>query len=63
MPIYEYQCPLCNEQKEVMHKHTESPEVCCPRCGEQMHKLISSCNAHFKGDGFYETDYKNKEKK
>ena len=32
-------------------------------CGTKMSKIFGRVGVHFKGSGFYETDYKKKEKK
>jgi len=46
---------------EVEHKMTANPEICCLTCSEPMRKMINGgIGLHFKGSGFYETDYKNK---
>jgi len=57
MPIYEYQCTLCNERHEIIQKFSDAPLTHCPKCGGDMKKLISSPAIQFKGSGFYKTDY------
>jgi len=40
---------------------TENLHVECTDCKEPMEKKIEFCSGlHFKGNGFYETDYKGK---
>jgi putative FmdB family regulatory protein len=41
MPIYEYRCPQCNKEKEVIlsFKDSDIPQEC--ECGGVMRKLIS----------------------
>ena len=39
MPIYEFKC--CDTKHEIFCKYEESDEVKCPKCGENMKKLIS----------------------
>ncbi len=58
MPIYEYQCSDCGYEEEVLQRVNDSVLTCCPKCGGQYHKKISSPAFQFKGSGFYETDYK-----
>jgi putative FmdB family regulatory protein len=42
MPIYEYFCPKCNEEFELMRPFSQSNETApCPRCGTAGQKLIS----------------------
>ena len=68
MPIYSFKCPSCNQQEEIIQDMTKDNPI-CERCVE------SSCGLHvvemrriytnvgkpqFKGNGFYETDYKKK---
>jgi putative FmdB family regulatory protein len=60
MPIYEYQCSNCGFIKEVMHKISETPEIICPKCSNNMKKLMSPSAFHLKGSGWYVTDYANK---
>lgn len=61
MPKYDYKCNDCNFIMEVNHKMTETPEICCLTCSQPMRKMINvGIGLHFKGSGFYETDYKGK---
>jgi putative FmdB family regulatory protein len=57
MPIYEYRCPK-GHLFELFHGMTEpSPEV-CEVCGEgPVEKVLYPVAVHFKGSGFYTTDY------
>lgn len=64
MPIYEYQCGKCGEQHEVIQKFSESPKRKCPSCGAlRLKKLISAPAFHLKGEGWYVTDFRDKDKK
>ncbi|HEY8192484.1 MAG TPA: zinc ribbon domain-containing protein [Gaiellaceae bacterium] len=57
MPIYEYKCPN-GHVFELFHGiHEPSPEV-CPTCGEgPVIRVLHPVAVHFKGSGFYSTDY------
>jgi putative FmdB family regulatory protein len=57
MPIYEYQCASCGKKTEFIQSFSDPHPVKCPSCGGALKKLLSSPTAHFKGSGFYATDY------
>ena len=63
MPIYEYQCTACREQMDVIQNRSDPPHSVCPKCGGEMKKLLSAPGIHFKGSGWYKTDYANKSAK
>lgn len=57
-PIYEYECKSCGIIEEI-GKFTDPLQKPCPNCEKQMKRIMSATsNPQFKGDGFYETDYK-----
>ncbi len=60
MPTYDYKCPKCGVIREIKASINENPSLL--HCGYKlMEKKISKPSGiHFKGSGFYETDYKNK---
>src|SRR5215470_12801873 len=59
MPFYEYQCPHCGYDEEVLQKITDKPLTKCPSCGKKgLRKLISAPVFRLKGSGWYETDFK-----
>ena len=61
-PTYEYYCDRCEGKTEIVHGIKESPVVRCLKCRKPMRRLISGgAGVIFKGEGFYETDYKKKE--
>ena len=60
MPIYEYQCKKCGHRFEKIQKHSDPEIRKCPECGGAVEKLITAAAAHFKGDGWYVTDYARK---
>jgi putative FmdB family regulatory protein len=63
MPIYEYKCPN-GHLFEVFHGMTEpGPEV-CEVCGASpLQVVLHPVAVHYKGSGFYSTDYGRKGKK
>ena len=62
MPTYEYECPTCGTY-ELFQKMSDKPKRKCPTCKSKVKRLIGSgAGIIFKGSGFYETDYKRKEK-
>ncbi len=64
MPIYEYECRKCGSLHEMIQKFSEGPKRKCPKCGElSLKRLISAPAFHLKGDGWYVTDFRDKDKK
>lgn len=57
MPIYEYDCDSCGQRTEAIQRVGERPLKICPRCGGRLKKAISAPAVHFKGSGWYVTDY------
>ena len=52
MPIYEFRCPQCGHDTELIRKMDE-PLPPCPECGEpEMDKLISTPNFALKDGGW-----------
>ena len=60
MPLREYQCTRCGRRFERLQKLSDPPVTDCPTCGGPVEKLVSSPAFHFKGTGFYATDYAKK---
>lgn len=61
MPIYEYECKKCHHRFERIQKFSDPPIKKCPDCrGGRVEKLMSSPAVHFKGSGWYVTDYARK---
>ena len=57
MPVYEYRCPD-GHTFEVFQKMSEPPSEVCEVCGKApVEKLLYPVAVHFKGSGFYTTDY------
>jgi putative FmdB family regulatory protein len=65
MPFYEYECPHCGYDEEVLQKINDKPLKKCPSCGKNgLRKLMSAPVFRLKGSGWYETDFKSdKDKK
>ena len=59
MPNYDYECPECGTF-EIEQKITEEALKVCPKCGKEIQRKISISTFILKGDGWYESDYKNK---
>jgi putative FmdB family regulatory protein len=57
VPIYEYQCDECSASYEVFQKMSDDPFEVCERCGGRLRKVLHPVAIHFKGSGFYTTDY------
>ncbi len=63
MPIYEYECNGCGSKHEFIQKFSESPKRKCPSCGKsRLRKMVSAAAFHLKGDGWYVTDFRDKDK-
>jgi len=63
MPIYEYKCPN-GHLLEVFHGMTESGPTKCEVCGASpMVRVLHPVAVHYKGSGFYSTDYGRGKKK
>ena len=57
MPIYEYRCPN-GHTFEVFQRMSDAPVTACEVCGASpVEKLLFPVAVHFKGSGFYSTDY------
>jgi putative FmdB family regulatory protein len=57
VPIYEYQCDDCGHSFDVMQKMSDDPLTECEQCGGPLRKVLHPVAIHFKGSGFYTTDY------
>jgi putative FmdB family regulatory protein len=57
VPIYEFRCPN-GHTFEVFQKMTDAPPETCPSCSTgPVEKILFPVAVHFKGSGFYSTDY------
>ena len=56
MPIYEYRCAN-GHTFEVMQRMSDDPVAECEVCGAPVQRVFHPVAVHFKGSGFYATDY------
>ena len=56
MPIYEYECSICQFRFEREQSFDEEPVAVCPECQGQTRRVFQSTPVIFKGSGFYITD-------
>ncbi len=57
MPIYEYRCPD-GHTFEVFQRMADPPSEVCEVCGKApVEKVLYPVAVHYKGSGFYSTDY------
>jgi putative FmdB family regulatory protein len=59
MPIYGYRCSECGHELEVFQSMSAEPLRVCTDCSGALRKLLYPVGVHFKGSGFYTTDYRN----
>ena len=62
MPIYEYRCER-GHTLEVMQRMTDDPLELCEEHGTPVQRVFHPVAVHFKGSGFYNTDYGKKKAK
>jgi len=60
MPTYEYVCENCGHSFERFQSITAGPVRKCPVCGKNKVRRLIGCGAGliFRGNGFYQTDYR-----
>ena len=56
MPIYEYLCPD-GHRFEVVQRFSDDPVAVCEVCGKPVQRVLFAPAVHYKGKGFYATDY------
>jgi putative FmdB family regulatory protein len=57
MPIYEYRCPN-GHTFELFQRMSDPPPEGCEVCSAgPVEKVLYPVSVHFKGSGFYSTDY------
>jgi putative FmdB family regulatory protein len=59
MPTYEFRCGAGHDFEQFFRKISDAPmELPCPTCGQTAARRVSAgAGLHFKGAGFYITDY------
>ena len=62
MPIYEYRCDN-GHNFEVMQRMTDDPVSVCQTCDAPVQRVFHPVAVHFKGSGFYSTDYGSSKRK
>ncbi|MGZ4332107.1 MAG: FmdB family zinc ribbon protein [Solirubrobacteraceae bacterium] len=56
MPIYEYRCQQ-GHTFEVTQRMSDDPVTVCETCESPVQRVFHPIAVHFKGSGFYNTDY------
>jgi putative FmdB family regulatory protein len=56
MPLYEYRCEN-GHTFEVTQRMADDPVQECQVCGAPVQRVFHPVAVHFKGSGFYNTDY------
>jgi putative FmdB family regulatory protein len=56
MPLYEYRCEN-GHTFEVTQRMADDPVQVCEVCGVPVQRVFHPVAVHFKGSGFYNTDY------
>ncbi len=56
MPIYEYKCAK-GHVFDVIQRMSDDPLTECQECGAPAERVLHPVAVHFKGSGFYNTDY------
>jgi putative FmdB family regulatory protein len=56
MPIYEYRCDN-GHTFDALQKFADEPLSECEVCGAPARRVLHPVAIHFKGSGFYTTDY------
>jgi putative FmdB family regulatory protein len=56
MPIYDYRCTN-GHRFEVLQRIVDEPLTECEECGAPAVRVLHPVAIHFKGSGFYSTDY------
>ena len=59
MPIYEYRCNN-GHTFESFQSMADDPVASCEVCGAPVERVFHPVAVHFKGSGFYTTDYARK---
>jgi putative FmdB family regulatory protein len=57
VPLYEYRCSHCSIIFERLERVSTKKRTECPKCGGSALRLVGAPALHFKGSGWYVTDY------
>lgn len=58
MPTYSYRCTKCGHLYDKFQKISDKSRPRCPKCRSKGERQITGgAGIHFKGSGFYITDY------
>ncbi|MCB1215641.1 MAG: zinc ribbon domain-containing protein [Deltaproteobacteria bacterium] len=61
MPIYEYYCPDCGYEFEILQSIKDKTKKKCPQCqGKKVKRLISQTSFSLKGGGWFKDNYSKK---
>ncbi len=64
MPIYAYKCQACGHQFDKIQRISDAALTDCPDCNQpELKKQITAAAFKLTGTGWYETDFKNNNKK
>ncbi|MDO8209811.1 FmdB family zinc ribbon protein [Conexibacter sp. CPCC 206217] len=61
MPIYEYRCEN-GHNFDAIQRMADDPLTRCEVCGAPVQRVLHAPAVHFKGSGFYNTDYGTKKR-
>jgi putative FmdB family regulatory protein len=59
MPLYEYECTLCQRHTEKIQKFSDPEITACPHCGGLLERVVSAPAISFKGGGWFADGYGN----
>jgi putative FmdB family regulatory protein len=49
MPLFDYRCERCGEQREVLARAAETDAPACPACGRRMERQLARVAVQTKG--------------
>lgn len=61
MPLYVYKRED-GTKFEITQSIKDEALTVCPKTGQKVERVIFAVPSHFRGSGFYQTDYKDKKK-
>ncbi len=63
MPTYRYRCKSCAYEFESFQSMSDEPLKNCPKCNQEIFRIIQPVGVQFKGTGFYINDSQSKSSK